>query len=249
MAAFKDHFSGHAAQYADARPTYPPALFDALAAHAPGRTLAWDAGCGNGQAALELARHFAAVLATDPSEAQVANATPHPRVRYAVEPAEASSAADASVDLVSVAQAYHWLDPARFHAEVRRVAKPGAVVALFGYDVMRIAPAVDVVVQRLYDVELRPYWPPERGLVDTHYATLPFPYAPLPWPDTAMRHEWSLAQVLAYLGTWSAVRRCVAATGRDPVAEAAPALERAWGDPDRTRAVEWPLFGRLGVVE
>jgi SAM-dependent methyltransferase len=245
---FKDHFSGHAQAYAEARPTYPRALFDALAALAPAHTHAWDAGCGNGQAALELARHFDAVLATDPSAAQIANATPHPRVRYAVERAESSSAEANSIDLVSVAQAYHWFEPDRFHAEVRRVAAPGAVVAIYGYDVLRITPAFDALIDELYEPVLGPWWPPERALIDAHYVTLPFPYEALPWPDVAMRHDWTLAQVLAYLGTWSSVERCRRATGEDPLV---PFLERfaaAWGDPTATRTVAWRLFGRAGRV-
>ena len=65
--SFKDHFSGHAAVYHEARPDYPAALFDFLAGEAPSRELAWDAGCGNGQASVALAEHFEAVVATDPS--------------------------------------------------------------------------------------------------------------------------------------------------------------------------------------
>lgn len=246
--SFKDHFSGHAAAYAEARPTYPPELFAWLASLAPARTLAWDAGCGSGQAALALAARFDAVLATDPSAAQVANAARHPRVRYAVEPAEHSSAGDGCVDLVSVAQAYHWFDALAFHGEVWRVAKPRAVVALYGYDLMRISPAVDAQVAALYDGALAPHWPPERRFVDAHYATLPFPYEELAWPWFSMRHDWTLAQVLGYLATWSAVPRCRAATGVDPLAPTAAAVAREWGDPTASRTVEWPLFGRVGRV-
>ncbi len=47
---FKDHFSGHADLYAQARPHYPDALFAWIAANAPARDCVWDAGCGNGQA-------------------------------------------------------------------------------------------------------------------------------------------------------------------------------------------------------
>src|SRR3546814_7576768 len=126
MAAFHDHFSGHAAHYASARPRYPDALFAWLAQHCEAREQAWDAGCGNGQASIALAAHFAQVFASDPSSQQIEQAAVHPRVRYAVEPAEHCSLADASVDLISVAQAYHWFDQARFCDEVRRVARSGA---------------------------------------------------------------------------------------------------------------------------
>ena len=54
--SFKDHFSGHAADYASFRPGYPPELFDFVAALPRRRGTAWDCGTGSGQAAVGLAR-------------------------------------------------------------------------------------------------------------------------------------------------------------------------------------------------
>ena len=102
MTQFKDHFSGHADLYRDARPTYPEALFDWLAAQAPDRALAWDCGCGNGQASVAIAQHFDRVVATDPSANQIADAELRTNVEYRVEPAERSSLARASASLVTV---------------------------------------------------------------------------------------------------------------------------------------------------
>ncbi|MGZ6134052.1 MAG: methyltransferase domain-containing protein, partial [Myxococcaceae bacterium] len=87
---FKDHFSTMATGYAAHRPVYPRAVAEALSARSPGRGLAWDAGCGSGQLSVELGEVFDEVVATDASAAQIAAATPHPRVRYAVAPAEVS---------------------------------------------------------------------------------------------------------------------------------------------------------------
>ncbi len=67
MTQFKDHFSGHAVVYREARPTYPEELFAWLALQAPDNSLAWDCGCGNGQATVALAAHFGRVIGTDPS--------------------------------------------------------------------------------------------------------------------------------------------------------------------------------------
>ena len=80
MSTFKDHFSGHADIYREARPTYPPALFAWRAEQAPATQLVWDVGCGNGQATLALAEHFTRVVGTDPSAAQIANAPPRVNV-------------------------------------------------------------------------------------------------------------------------------------------------------------------------
>ena len=84
VAAFPDHFSAVAADYAGARPEYPDALFAWIASAAPARTQAWEAGCGSGQATRGLAAHFARVHATDPSAAQVAHARGPANVAFVV---------------------------------------------------------------------------------------------------------------------------------------------------------------------
>src|SRR5579872_6065007 len=107
---FKDHFSGHAAQYSQFRPTYPDEFFTWLSSLTPRHDRAWDCGTGNGQAAAGLARHFAEVVATDASEKQIAQTEVHPRVTYRVAAAESSDIESHSVDLALVAQAVHWFD-------------------------------------------------------------------------------------------------------------------------------------------
>ena len=236
-----DHFSGHAAGYAQARPGYPDALFAWLAGQAPSRTQAWDAGCGNGQASIGLARHFERVHASDPSAAQVANATAHPRVHYAVEPAEHCSLADGSADLVVVAQAYHWFDHAAFCGEARRILRAGGVIAVWGYLRSTVSPAVDAVFDRLHDEVLAADWPAGRAHLLNRYADLPFPFARLATPDFEMCEHWTLPQYLAYLRSWSASQRYQARTGMDAIRESQSAFADAWGDPAQARAVRWPL--------
>src|SRR6266566_3978511 len=102
---FRDHFSGHAAEYREFRPAYPPELFIYLASIAPGRQLAWDCGTGNGQAAVGLASVFDRVIATDASENQIANAEQHVRVEYRFAPAENSGIESETIDTIMVAQA------------------------------------------------------------------------------------------------------------------------------------------------
>lgn len=244
--SFKDHFSGHAAAYAQARPTYPPALFQWLATQCPRRELAWDAGCGNGQASTALAEYFRDVFATDPSATQIAAANPHPKVRYAVEPAEQCSLADGSVDLVTVAQALHWFDCDRFFAEVRRVLTATGRIAVWCYERSGVCPEVDEVFMRLYQGELDAWWPPERRHIEAGYATLPFPFEVIPAPEFDLRCDWTLAQYLAYLRSWSAAQRYLKATGRDAVAGIEADLAEAWGDPARTRIVRWPMKVKFG---
>lgn len=249
MPPFKDYFSKQAASYADYRPTYPGELFAWLASAAPGREAAWDCGTGNGQAAVGLAEHFAVVEATDPSAAQLAHAAPHPRVRYRRARGEESGLADRSVDVVTVAQALHWLDLPAFWREVRRVSRADGVVAAWGYDLVRVAPAVDEVVERFYHDTLRGYWAPERRLIDDHFQSIDFPFPELDVPPFDMRGRWTREQLVGYLRTWSAVRTYVDREGRDPVSDVERELARVWPDPADARPVRWPLFVRAGRVE
>ena len=181
------------------------------------------------------------MFATDPSSAQIASASAHARVRYAVEPAEHCSLPDASADLVTVAQAYHWFAHDAFCAEARRVLKPGGVVALWTYAESTVSPGVDAVFAYLNDTLVIGDWPPEREHVVNRYRDLPFPFARIDAPEFAMQCDWTLAQYLAYLRSWSASQRYLKRSGRDPVAEIAPAMADAWGDPAQPRAVRWPL--------
>lgn len=245
---FKDHFSGHANLYAQARPHYPDDLFAWIAANAPARGCAWDAGCGNGQASVALAKHFERVIATDPSAQQIDNADPHPRIDYRVEPSERTTLDDDCVDAVTVAQALHWFDLPRFVDEVRRVAKPGALLAAWSYAGCSVTPEVDTVIAGLYDGTLGTYWPSERRLVDAGYASLELPFAPIAAPAFEMRVEWNAKQLLAYLASWSAAQRYRAATGIDAVASITPTLREAWGDPQGSRAVDWKLSVRAGRI-
>ncbi|MDB6136311.1 MAG: putative methyltransferase [Verrucomicrobiales bacterium] len=139
MAAnFKDHFSHGSANYAAHRPTYPMALVDFLAGLCPARGHALDCGCGTGQLSVLLAERFDQVTATDASVSQIRQAQAREGVTYRTAEAGDSGLPDGCVDLVTVAQAAHWLDLDVFYKEVRRVAKPDAVIALITYGVMHI---------------------------------------------------------------------------------------------------------------
>ena len=248
--SFKDYFSGHAADYSRYRPgAYPAALFEALAALAPDRGCVWDCGTGNGQAALGLAELFEKVEATDASDKQIAAATPHPRIHYAVAPAEASGLPEQSVALVTVAQALHWFDLPRFYAEVRRVAKPQALLACACYANCTVDPGVDAAMARLYDGILGDaYWPPERKHVERGYADLPFPFPEVALPRFHMQMQWDLEAYVGYLRSWSATQNYIKKNGQDPLEWVGEELLQAWGDPKRTRFVQWPIFVRAGWV-
>lgn len=246
---FKDYFSEHSAAYATHRPSYPTALVDLVADVAGTRELAWDAGCGSGQMSVPLAARFEHVVATDASAEQIARATRHARVEYHTTPAEASGLTDGIVDLAVAAQAAHWFSLPAYYDEVRRVARPGAAIALVTYGLTSIDDDIDSVVDHFYSDVLAPYWSPERRHVEDGYRSLPFPFAEIATPTLELTADWSMADLFGYVATWSAVRALERAQGRSAVDAFCRDLERAWGPADEVRRVRWPLALRLGRIE
>lgn len=239
--SFEDHFSGVSSDYAAYRPRYPESLFVWLASMAARRDLAWDCATGSGQAAVALAPHFGRVVASDAAAAQIAEAQPVAGVEYAVFPAERAELPDHSVDLVTVAQALHWFDHERFYAEVRRVLAPGGVLAAWTYQLFRVQPAIDAIIDAWYRGPIDAYWPAGRRHIEAGYRTIPFPFTPIASPVFEMEVAWRLSDVLGYLGTWSAVKRYRDTRGADPVMLIRDELARAWGDPEATRRVVWSM--------
>lgn len=242
-----DHFSRVASAYASCRPGYPERLFDYLAGLVSRHELAWDCAAGSGQATIPLARRFRRVMATDISAAMLQLAPRHPAVRYRAAPAEASGLRAGTADLVTVAQALHWLDSQTFYAEATRVLVPGGVLAVWSYGVQYLdEPALDSVIRHFYADIVGPYWPPGRCHVDSGYSTLPFPFPELESPVLSMEEMWSLAQLLGYIGTWSATQLFREAVGHDPLDQLRQELVQHWGDPSLARRVRWPLSLRVG---
>jgi SAM-dependent methyltransferase len=243
---FKDYFSDGSCRYAKFRPRYGRELFAHLASRVPETRLAWDCATGSGQAAVPLTEFFDRVIATDASEEQIRNAAAEPRIEYRVAPAEDSGLEPASCDLITVAQALHWFDLARFYAEANRVLKPRGIMAVWNYNLLRIAPAIDAIVNRFYSETVGPFWPPERRMVEAGYRGLPFPFTELDAPKIFITAEWSADDLLGYLGTWSASQKYRQAHGEDPVGLVAGDLRQAWPQDRKSLAIRWPLQVRIG---
>lgn len=247
---FPDHFSGHAADYARYRPRYPAALFDFVASLANRHQVAWDCATGNGQAALALADHFTSVIATDASEEQLRHAASHRRIDYRHAAVERSGLDAASVDLVTAATAVHWFDLETYYAEVRRVSRPGAVIALWTYlPHLEVTPVIDRLIDTLALETLASHWAPQVfRYAREGYTALPFPFQELSAPDFGCTATWEADDLCQYLRTWSAVRAYRRATLRDPIADLTPEIHAHWGDPAKAREVKFPLHLRVGRI-
>jgi ubiquinone/menaquinone biosynthesis C-methylase UbiE len=241
---FEDHFSKQSQLYAQHRPKYPEEIYAYLASIAPGTSLAWDCGTGNGQAAVGLAQYFTRVYATDASAEQIARAQAHEKVEYHVEPAEHVSLGDSCVDLVTVAVAIHWFNFDEFYREARRVLRPGGILAAWTYSFTEISPEIDALVRRYYYDVLKGFWPERIHFLEEKYETLPFPFEEITPPSFAMERQWDLDQYAGFLDSWSATQRYKEQEGHHPLEVIWDEMSAAWGD--QPRRVSWPLYFRIG---
>ncbi len=245
---WKDNFSQQAASYVQYRPQYPKELYDFLQQITPYKQLAWDCGTGNGQVATQLARFFTEVIATDASASQLSYAKPLPNLMYRVAHAENSGLSSHSVDLITVAQAIHWFDIETFYQEVKRVARQEAVIAIWGYGLLKVSPTIDEIIKELYTNTLGDYWDQERKHLDNAYQSIPFPFQPIPTPVFKMQLLWSLTELIGYLNTWSSVQKFTVAKNYNPVTEIKPFLNLAWGNLALLKPIYWDIYLKVGIV-
>jgi SAM-dependent methyltransferase len=247
--AVSDFFSTQAADYARFRPRYPAELFAYFADATSDHSLAWDCATGSGQMAVPLAEYFTHVIATDLSAAQIEHAEHHPRVEYRLAPAEASGLLPASVNLITVAQALHWLDLDAFYGEARRVLASDGAIAVSSYgSALLDDPELSRRLDSFEWKTLGAYWPPRRKIVGEALRSLPFPFREAHPPEFQLEARWTLMELLGYARSWSATARYFALHHQDPIPELDAALRPGWGPPEHTRLVRWPFVVRLGYA-
>jgi SAM-dependent methyltransferase len=124
-----------ARHYAAARPSYPAELFDTLddlLDHKLAGADVVDVAAGTGISSRQLAERGARVTAVELSGAMIAElAAASPGVRAVQGSGHALPLADDSADLITYAQAWHWMDPEQALPEIRRVLRSGGVLALW----------------------------------------------------------------------------------------------------------------------
>jgi SAM-dependent methyltransferase len=243
----KDRFSNHSKQYAAFRPTYPIALYDFIDGLVQGKNNVWDCGCGNGQVAKDLSAKYKKVFATDVSTKQIENAVQAENIFYSIAAAEKTNFETSFFDLITVGQALHWFDIPKFFDEVKRVGKPGGIIAAWGYGLLKINSEIDQHINFFYTKVIGPYWDKERKLVDEHYEKIEFPFEEIPSPYFDFSFEWSFAQLHGYLTTWSAVQKFIMQNGNNPVDDLIKPIQPHWNK--EKFKVTFPLFLRVGRID
>ena len=244
----KDLFSEQADLYARYRPTYPKELYEYIFSFVKEKNTAWDCATGNGQAAVVLSEYFKKVIATDISAAQIEKATPKNNIEYLVCPAESTPLKENSIDLVTVAQAYHWLKWKDFKNEVIRACKPGAIIAVWMYYNHNTGDErITDVVHDFYENITKPYWDYERKYVEEKYSTVEFDYELLPVKRFESIFEWEREDLVGYISSWSAIQKFIKVNGHSPVPIIEEEIKKLWPGGE-LKKVTFPLYLKLGRV-
>ncbi|TAF67012.1 MAG: class I SAM-dependent methyltransferase [Cytophagales bacterium] len=246
----KDNFSTQADLYARYRPNYPQELIDFLLHLTPKPyKAAWDCATGNGQVAQAIAPFFEHIYATDLSEKQLEHAPQQANVQYQVATAEnAPHIPDHSCQLITVAQAIHWIDTTAFYKEAHRIATPNALLAIWGYGLHKINPQIDTIIQHFYTQIVGKYWDEERKHIDQAYSQIPFPYSQITTPEFFIEKHWDLHTLIGYLNTWSSTQKYIKIHQQNPIEAIQKDLQNAWQNPNENKPIRWNIFMKTTIL-
>lgn len=238
-------FSIASENYRHYRPTYPDQLGQALAELCSDTKLAVDVGCGNGQLSAVLAKHFNQVIALDNSAEQISESIAGSNIQYKLGSAEQLTVDDHCADLIVAAQAAHWFDLESFYQEVRRVAKPQALLALISYGVPYIDDPVNAVFQQGYWQDCFAFWPDQRRPVEEGYRNMHFPFEEISLPNVCIEMNMSFEALLGYISTWSAYKVAAKQNELAVFHRWFARLQAHWHSGEQKKIV-WPIAARLG---
>jgi ubiquinone/menaquinone biosynthesis C-methylase UbiE len=242
--SFKDYFSKQAGEYSKYRPSYPEELFTYLSSLAKEHKRSWDCATGNGQAALGHVPFFDEIIATDASESQIKHAKHHSKIIYKVATAEDSGLETASIDLITVATAIHWINTDLFYPEAKRIMKREGVIAVWTYPDSNINEKIDHIIHAYLKDIIGMYWPKEIEKVWNFEESIDFPFEKIESPDFSINAAWTMKDYMNYLYTWSATQNYISETGENPLKLIYDDLLKAWGNERQT--VTWKLKMKVG---
>ena len=244
----RDLFSEQSKEYASYRPTYPPELFNYILSFVEEKKLAWDCATGNGQSAIPLSEHFQKVFASDISQMQLEQAPEKDNIEYIICPAEKTPFEDDSFNLITISQAYHWINWQAFHQEAYRVGKQNCVVAVWMYHLLHSEEeGINKLVHHFYTNITGPYWDAERKHIDDHYSNVQFDFDPLPPQQFSIKAKFTKEHLSGFFASWSATQNFIKANKYSPFMEIKHDLDKIWPQ-NESKTFRFPLILKLGRI-
>lgn len=208
----------HAHLYSRYRPTYPKAVISAITNYITqsggSLGLALDVACGSGQSTFYLKKNFKQVVGVDISKAQIEEANSKCKaenianIEFRVGNGLDLPFENESVDMVTIAQALHWLDSDKFFAECKRVLKNKGCLAVYGYgNVCVVNEQCNALVSNFYRNSLKGCWHEARYHIDNEYRSIHLPFSNTHRIDMTMPYGTNLEAFIGYLSTWSGYQK------------------------------------------
>ena len=251
----KSYFEEQSSHYHVFRPDYPTELYTEIYSHVSAFELGVDVACGSGQATRSLAQKFAKIIAIDNSKNQLEQMAALSNVqKLHLQAEEISQQIEPdSVDLLVVAQAFHWFRHIDFFKALLTVLKKNSTFAVWGYNKNSILftdekpdSQSQAVFEDFYSNIVGSYWPPERVHIESQYKNIVFPNFLTEIPvqkKFQIERRMSRADFLGYLSSWSATTLYTKDKGVSPIESCNKTLSQYWPD-NEARMIVWPIFIR-----
>jgi hypothetical protein len=247
MCPSQRRFSKQADLYAKYRPDYPEEMYSFIFEHLDQQNVAWDCATGSGQVAGYLADHFSQVYANDISKEQLKHAPDKSNITYLNTPAEQPEVPDNAFDLITIAQAIHWLDFDQFYDVVREKAHDKSILAIIGYGMIRINDKLNPIIDDLYEEAFSQYFNNNRKYLDQEYQTIPLPFEEIPTPAFEISYKWDINHIEGYFNSWSAIQKVKSEQGYNPVDSTVTKIKSEVSNSE-TLKVRFPIFLRLAKI-
>lgn len=206
-------FKDQSISYDIARPTYPDELIEKILQFTKNKGNLLDVGTGTGILIEPLFRHFNKSIGIDISETQISI----PKNRYKdfsnlqfkigyshkLEEVEENM----KYDVISVGQAFHWFDDKLFFSSVEKVLKNDGIIALTGYNMLRINDDKELskIVDDFYTL-VKPHFEFDRTLLEKEYETYKFPFELIKKYRFVKKQSVYVSKIVTYLESFSAYR-------------------------------------------
>jgi hypothetical protein len=129
-----------------------------------------------------------------------------------------------------------------------RVARPGAIIAVWGYSLVDGEDEkINKHIASYYRDVMGPYWDKERKYIDEQFTTVPFPYEELPPAKFTIAARWTKKDLEGYFNTWSSLQHYIRANGKSPLPGFFENLDKVWPD-NNARMFYFPVFLRIGRI-